>query len=153
MSRYASVCSRDDEALTARLKAFTHRYPRYGYLLLHQLLKNEGLVVNRKRTYRVYLKMGLQVRAQRRKKLRRPRVPMPVPTRPNERWSVDFMSDQLANGRRFRILNVIDDFSRQHCRPVRPGSSPLDGRPSHARLTSTFSRRTAKAAPAPHSFL
>ena len=55
--------------------------------------------------------MDLQVRTQRRKKLRRPRVPMP--TRPNERWSVDFMSDQLANGRRFRILNVIDDFSRQ----------------------------------------
>ena len=114
MARYASVCSRDDEALTARLKAFTHRYPRYGYLLLHQLLKNEGLVVNRKRTYRVYVKMGLQVRTQRRKKLRRrPRVPMPVPTGPNERWSVDFMSDQLANGRRFRILNVINDFSRQ----------------------------------------
>ena len=111
MARYASVCSRDDEALTARLKALAHRYPRYGYLLLHQLLKNEGLVVNRKRTYRLYVQMGLQVRTQRRKKLRRPRVPMP--TRPNERWSVDFMSDQLANGRRFRILNVIDDFSRQ----------------------------------------
>ena len=89
------------------------RYPRYGYLLLLQLLKNEGLVINRKRTYRLYVELGLQVRTKRRKKLQRPRVPMPVPSRPNERWSVDFMSDQLANGRRFRILNLVDDFSRK----------------------------------------
>ena len=54
VARYDSVCSRNDEALKARLKALAHRYPRYGYLLLHRLLRNEGLVVNRKRTYRVY---------------------------------------------------------------------------------------------------
>lgn len=54
-----------------------------------------------------------RVRTKRRKKLTRPRVPMLVPTKPNERWSVDFMSDQLANGRRFRVLNVVDDFSRE----------------------------------------
>ena len=53
------------------------------------------------------------MRTKRRKKLQRPRLPMLVPAQPNERWSVDFMSDQLANGRRFRILNIVDDYSRQ----------------------------------------
>ncbi len=104
---------RNDGMLTSRLKALAEQYPRYGYLLLHGLLKAEGLVENRKRTYRIYTKLGLQVRTKKRKKLTRPRVPMAVPTQANERWSLDFVSDQLACGRRFRILNVIDDFSRE----------------------------------------
>ena len=53
------------------------------------------------------------MRTKRRKKLTRPRVPMLVPDKPNVRWSMDFVSDQLANGRRFRVLNVVDDFSRK----------------------------------------
>ena len=53
------------------------------------------------------------MRTKRRKKLTRPRVPMAVPTQVNERWSMDFVSDQLANGRRFRVLNVSDDYSRE----------------------------------------
>ena len=81
--------------------------------MLHHFLRNEGLVVNRKRTYRIYCELGLQVRTKRRKKLQRPRTPMLLPCRPNERWSADFMGDQLANGRRFRILNIVDDYSRQ----------------------------------------
>ena len=104
---------RDDADLRHRMKVLAERYPRYGYLTLHEMLKQEGRVINRKRTYRVYREEGLQVRTKRRKKITRPRVPMPVPTKANERWSADFMSDQLANGRRFRILNLIDDFSRQ----------------------------------------
>ena len=113
MARYQSVGTKNDEVLKARLKELANRHPRYGYLLLHPLRKNEGLVVNRKRTYRFYVELGLQVRTQRCKKLTRPRAPMPVPTRPNERWSVDFMADQLANGRRFRILNRGDDYFRK----------------------------------------
>ena len=104
---------RNDGRLRARLKALAEQYPHYGYPTLHGLLQAEGLVVNRKRTYRIYCEMGLQVRTKRRKKLQRPRLPMLVPAQPNERWSVDFMSDQLANGRRFRILNIVDDYSRQ----------------------------------------
>jgi len=77
------------------------------------MLKNEGWVTNRKRTYRIYRKLHLQVRTQRRKKLTRPRIPMGVPDSVNQRWSVDFVSDQLANGRRFRVCNIIDDFSRE----------------------------------------
>lgn len=104
---------RNDGPLRERLKALAEQYPRYGYLLLHALLKREGLVQNRKRTYRLYTELGLQVRTKRRKKLVRPRIAMAVPTAANERWSLDFVSDQLACGRRFRILNVIDDYSRE----------------------------------------
>ena len=111
--RYRSKRAQRDTALMARLKALGEQYPRYGYLMLHGLLKAEGLVVNRKRTYRLYTRLNLQVRTKRRKKLIRPRMPMMVPHQVNERWSVDFMSDQLADGRRFRILNLVDDYSRE----------------------------------------
>lgn len=104
---------RDDSALRARLKELAAKQSAYGYLLLHGLLKAEGLVVNRKRTYRIYTEEGLQVRTKRRKKLHRPRQPLEVPQAVNERWSMDFVSDQLAGGRRFRVLNVVDDFSRE----------------------------------------
>jgi len=78
------------------------------------MLHEEGLVKNRKRTYRIYSEEGLQVRTKRRrKKLTRPRVPIPEALGPDERWSVDFVSDQLASGRRFRVLNVVDDYSRE----------------------------------------
>lgn len=103
---------RDDAALIARLKALGEQYPRYGYLMLHAILKNEGLVVNRKRTYRVYSSLGMQVRTRRRRKLVRSRIPLVVPSRVNERWSLDFIHDQLADGRRIRILNIVDDYSR-----------------------------------------
>jgi len=104
---------RDDTPLRSRLTTLASAYPRYGYLMLHGLLKNEGLVVNKKRTYRLYTEENLQVRTKRRKKLQHPRVPMAVPQFCNERWSMDFVSDQLANGRRFRVLNVVDDYSRE----------------------------------------
>lgn len=104
---------RDDGALRSRLKALAEQYPRYGYPTLHDMLRIEGLVRNPKRTYRIYREEELQVRRKRRKKLIRPRIPMSLPTRINERWSMDFMPDQLANGRRFRVLNGVDDFSRE----------------------------------------
>jgi len=100
-------------ALRARLRTLAERYPRYGCPTLHDMLRTEGLVRNHKRTYRIYREEGLQVRTKRRKKLNRPRVPMAVPVRVNERWSMDFVSDQQANGRRFRVPNVVDDFSRE----------------------------------------
>jgi putative transposase len=110
--RYVATRPQQDAKLVTRLKALGEQYPRYGYLMLHALLRAEGLVTNRKRTYRLYTELGMQVRTKRRKKLVRPRVPMAVPTRPNERWSLDFVSDQLASGRRIRILNIVDDYSR-----------------------------------------
>jgi putative transposase len=101
-----------DEPLRTRLKELGERYPRYGYLMLHALLKREGQVINRKRTYRIYSHLGMQVRTRKRKKLIRPRIPLSVPTRVNERWSLDFVHDQLTDGRRIRILNIVDDYSR-----------------------------------------
>lgn len=102
-----------DSSLRQRLKALATLYPRYGYLMLHGLLRGEGMVKNRKHTYRLYTEEGLQVRTKKRKKLTRPRQPMEVPTAVNQRWSMDFVSDQLSNGRRFRVLNVVDDYSRE----------------------------------------
>jgi len=104
---------RDDDTLRDKLKDLAELYPKYGCPTLHDMLRTEGHVVNHKRTHRLYCEEGLQVRTKRRKKLYRPRVPMAVPEGPNERWSVDFVSDQLANGRRFRVFNVVDDFNRE----------------------------------------
>jgi putative transposase len=77
------------------------------------MLRREGLVTNRKRTWRLYVEQGLQVRTKKRRKLpRRDRVPVQVPERPMQRWSMDFVGDQLADYRRFRVLNIVDDHSR-----------------------------------------
>ena len=108
-----SLKGRDDAHLRARLKPLAERYPRYECPTLHAMLRAEGLVQNPKCTYRIYREEGLQMSTKRRKKLTRPRVPMVVPDQVNERWSIDFVSDQQANRRRFRVLNVVDDFSRE----------------------------------------
>ena len=110
--RYQAVPAKDD-GLRERLQVLAAQYPRYGYLMLHGLLKAEGLVINKKRTYRLYSEAGLQVRTKKRKKLVRPRQPLSMPIARDIRWSMDFVSDQLANGRRFRVLNVVDDYSRE----------------------------------------
>lgn len=89
------------------------QYPRYGAPTLHGMLRAEGLVVNHKRTERIYRDVGLQVPRRRRKKLKRPRVPLTPATAIDTRWSMDFVHDQLANGRCFRVLNVIDDHTRE----------------------------------------
>jgi len=105
---------RDDTRLRSRLRQLAEQYPRYGCPTLHDMLVIEGQVANHKRTYRIYCEEGLQVRTKKRKKIVRPRVPMLVPGTVNQRWSMDFVSDQLANGRRYRILNIVDDFSREY---------------------------------------
>jgi len=84
------------------------QYPKYGCPTLHDMLVIEGEVKNYKRTYRIYCEEGLQVRTKKRKKIHRARIPMLVPDRVNERWSMDFVSDQLENGRRFRVLKIVD---------------------------------------------
>lgn len=116
LSRYAyryKVKPKQDDKLRVRMRELAAKYPRYGYLMLHSLLKREALVVNRKRTYRIYSEERLQVRTKKRRKLVRPRQPMVLPIGKNIRWSMDFVSDQLINGRRFRVLNIVDDHSRE----------------------------------------
>ena len=87
---------------------------RYGYRRLTVLLRREGWHVNAKRIYRLYREEGLIVRTkQRRKMARRRPVPIGFAVRPNQCWSMDFVSDKLADGRSFRILTVVDQFTRE----------------------------------------
>ena len=104
----------DDAAIRARLKALAHERRRFGYRRLHVLLAREGIRINRKKLYRLYREEGLAVKKRGgRKRALGTRAPMTLPQGPNQRWSLDFASDSLSDGRRFRILCVIDDFSRE----------------------------------------
>jgi putative transposase len=110
--RYRSVAA-DQTPLRLRLRDLAATRVRYGYRRLHILLRREGWQVNHKRVYRLYREEGLGIRVKRRKKLASaPRVRPPPPTQPLERWSLDFLSDSLADGRRFRILTIVDNVSR-----------------------------------------
>ena len=95
--------------MRSRLRELAAEQRRFGYRRLHILLRAEGHVLNRKKTQRLYREEGLSVR----KRNGRKRAPILIDTRPNARWSVDFVHDQLSNGRRFRILNVIDDVTKE----------------------------------------
>ena len=87
---------------------------RFGSPRLHIMLKREGLVVNHKRTERIYREEGLGLRRKRRRKgTAGARVIIPAPERPNQKWSMDFVSDSTVTGRRFRALTIVDDYSRE----------------------------------------
>ena len=103
----------DDTELRERLRALATELPRYGYKRLCRRLRKSGLLVNHKKVYRIYREEGLKVRKRSRKRLVRRGGMLVRPNRPNERWSMDFVSDQLSNGRRFRTFNVVDDFTRE----------------------------------------
>ena len=110
--RYRSV-ARDQAALRIRLRDLAAARVRYGYRRLHVLLRREGWRVNHKRVYRLYREEGLGIRAKRRRKrVSGPRVLPPPAQRPQERWSLDFLADSLADGRRFRVLTIVDNVSR-----------------------------------------
>lgn len=111
--RYIS-CRGDGGIILERLKAIAYERPRFGYRRLHVMLLREGLNVNHKRVYRLYKLQGLAVRRKKRKHISMlTRKPLPVGNGPNERWSMDFVSDQLANGRCFRTLNIVDNYTRE----------------------------------------
>jgi putative transposase len=89
-------------------------WPRFGYRRLYVLLREEGNRVNHKRVYRLYREEGLMLRRKRRRKwVRFGAGPKNLPTRPNERWSLDFVSDAAANGQTIRVLAVVDDYTRE----------------------------------------
>ena len=111
--RYQSQ-AKDQTALRLRLKEVAGVRIRFGYRRLTVLLRREGWKVNAKRIYRLYRQEGLGVRTQRRKKTAsRARVMGPPAAGPNQRWSMDFMSDRLVDGRAFRILTAVDQYSRE----------------------------------------
>ncbi|MGE4049452.1 MAG: IS3 family transposase [Piscinibacter sp.] len=100
--------------LRERLTELAGQHRRHGYRMLHSRLRIDGWTVNVKRTYRVYREEGLMVRKRRRKKLPVPeRQPLVRPTQPDEVWSMDFVFDELANGRRVKTLTVVDDCSKE----------------------------------------
>jgi putative transposase len=104
----------DPVELRGRLRELAMARPRFGYRRLHMLLRREGRAVNHKKLYRLYREEGLAVRRRRRKRVARGRGPiLALPIRTNQRWSMDFMGDSLATGRTFRLLNIVDDFSRE----------------------------------------
>jgi putative transposase len=104
----------DNRELLARLQAHAAVRARYGYRRLHTLIAREGVVANHKRVHRVYREAGLQVRRRRRKRITRgERVPLPTASARGERWSMDVTADTLADGRAFRTLNIVDDFTRE----------------------------------------
>jgi putative transposase len=111
--RYASRRS-DDSILRDRMKAIAHERRRFGYRRIHVLLKREGLTINHKCLFRLYREEKLTVRRRGgRKRALGTCAPMLVPALPNQRWSLDFVSDQLTDGRRFRVLTVVDDCTRE----------------------------------------
>jgi putative transposase len=100
--------------LRMRLRELAATRARYGYRRLTVLLRREGRQVNAKRVYRLYCEEGLQVRTkQRRKRATHVRVPLTAAVRRNQRWSMDFVSDQFANRLWFRILTVLDQFTKE----------------------------------------
>ena len=103
-----------DETLRRRLRDIAHERRRFGYRRLGILLAREGIKANHKKVFRIYREEGLAVRRRRgRKRAVGTRRPILLPDRPNQRWSLDFVSDVLSDGRRFRALCVVDDFSRE----------------------------------------
>ena len=104
----------NDVAIRQRLRELAGQRKRFGSPRLHILLKREGLVINHKRTERIYREEGLSLRRKRRRKgAAGSRVMMPTPQKPNERWSMDFVTDSIVTGKRFRALTIVDDYSRE----------------------------------------
>ena len=104
----------DDAEVRARLRELAVAKPRWGYQQLHVLLRREGHVINHKKVLRLYREEGLAVtRRHRKKHVAIARVPLPRPSGRTERWSMDFVSDALADGRSFRCFTLVDDFTRE----------------------------------------
>lgn len=111
---YKRSVAKDQSALRMRIRDIAHQRPRFGYQRIHVMLRREGWLVNKKRVRRLYRLEGLQLRMRirRRKHMCLHRGAVPQAQRTHERWSMDFVHDQLFDGRPFRMLTVIDQFSR-----------------------------------------
>lgn len=111
---YYQSRAEDLTALAMRITELARTRVRYGYRRIHELLRREGWRINHKRVHRLYAIMGLQVQIRRKiKRASHTRVPIAQPETSNEHWSMDFVADVLDNGRRFRILTIIDNFTRE----------------------------------------
>lgn len=141
--RYQSV--RDDRTvLRIRLRDLATTWVGYGYRRLHILLRREGWEVNHKLVYRLYLEEGLRIRRKGPRRRHRSgvmREPCREVHRANQRWTMDFMSDQLYDGRRFRLLTVVDSYTRE-CLAIRVGR-----RMTGKEVVSTLEQLSVRTAP------
>ena len=129
-----------DTVLRGRLRDLANERRRFGYRRLFVLLRREGEPSGINRIYRLYREEGLAVRKRKaRRKAVGTRVPILVEARPNARWSLDFVHDQFASGQRFRVLNVVDDVTRE-CLAAIPDTS-ISGRRVARELTALIERR------------
>lgn len=111
---YRSAKQRSDARLQGRLRELAAERKRFGYRRLHVLLRREGYVVNHKKVYRLYREADLAVRRRKRRRgLAVARQPLQLPSCANQVWSMDFVMDSLANGRRLKILTVVDDLTKE----------------------------------------
>ncbi len=139
MIRYQS-CRPPDTELRVQLRELANARRRFGYRRLFVLLRQHGEPSGLNRIYRLYREEGLSVRKRRaRRRAVGARAPILVEARPNARWSLDFVHDQFANGRRFRILNILDDVTRE-CLAAIPDTS-IPGRRVARELTALIDRR------------
>ena len=139
MVRYQSQRA-PDTVLRGRLRDLANERRRFGYRRLFILLRREGEPSGINRIYRLYREEGLTVRKRKaRRKAVGTRAPILVEARPNARWSLDFVHDQFANGQRFRVLNVVDDVTRE-CLAAIPDTS-ISGRRVARELTALIERR------------
>jgi putative transposase len=121
---YYKAHGRDDRAVRQRIKEIAATRVRYGMARIHVLLRREGWQDNHKRVRRIYREEGLNLRLRRprRNKAARHRSEPLTLTAPNECWSMDFVMDALFDGRRFRALTLVDNFSRE-CLEIEVGAS------------------------------
>ena len=139
MVRYRSRRPPDTE-LRRRLRELANERRRFGYRRLFILLRREGERSGINRIHRLYREEGLAVRKRRaRRKAVGVRAPILVEAKPNARWSLDFVYDQFANGRRFRVLNIVDDVTKE-CLGAIPDTS-ISGRRVARELTAILARR------------
>src|SRR5690606_8351924 len=111
--RYYQPKPRADGEVIAALNAIIERQPRWGFWKFYYRLRLDGHRWNHKRVHRIYCELRLNMpRRAKRRVPARVREPLSVPTRPNQVWSMDFMSDSLYGGRVFRTLNIVDDYNR-----------------------------------------
>ncbi|MGH2612833.1 MAG: IS3 family transposase [Rhabdochlamydiaceae bacterium] len=111
---YYKMKSSSDETIVSILNEFAERHPSYGFWKMYKMMKQKGVKWNHKKVYRIYTNLKLNIRRKAKRRLpERVKEPLTVPLKANQIWSIDFMSDSLYNNRKFRVLNIIDDFNRE----------------------------------------
>lgn len=138
--RYRSVRP-DDASIREAMKKIASERRRFGYRRIHVMLERQGIIMNLKKLRRLYREEKLTVRKRGgRKRALGTRRPLALPSRPNERWSLDFVSDAFTDGHRFRVLAVVDDFTRECLCLV--ADTSLSGARLARELDDLISRRT-----------